>query len=112
LPPLRIESAIAVPGQSFKGLSPEELAHLTNWSRAALASGIDGVEDMMARPWPCPTADAIIGVFRFGEELASFLVIGQDGAWVVANCADGTVSRQVGSLDAALSQLHRLDETM
>jgi hypothetical protein len=104
------QPAISVPAQSFRALSPDDRAYLMNWSRAARLSGIDAVEDMMGRRWPCPVADVIIGVFRFGEELASWLVIGQDGEWVVACCAAGTVSGKFDSLATVLSRLHSLED--
>jgi hypothetical protein len=80
-----------------------------DWQRLALSIGIDAVEDLKARPWPGPVADAVIGLFRSGEEMANWLVIGHDGTWVVACCTDGTVSRQFDSLAAALSMLHPLE---
>jgi hypothetical protein len=67
------------------------------------------LEDLRARPWPRPVADTVIGIFRFGEEMAAWMVIGQDGAWVAANCSDGMVSRQFDSLAGALSQIHPVE---
>jgi hypothetical protein len=83
---------------------------LRDWWKQALPAGIDMIEDLMARPWPRPVADAIIGVFRSGEELAAWMVIGRDGAWVVASCTDGKVSRTFASLAAALSHIHPVDD--
>jgi hypothetical protein len=84
--------------------------YLQNWRKLALPAGIDMVEDMVARPWPCLIADSILGVFRFGEDMAAWLVIGQEGTWVVAHCGDGTVSEQYHSLAEALSQVYPLED--
>jgi hypothetical protein len=42
--------------------------------------------------------------------MAAWMVIGQDGAWVVANCSDGMVSRKFDSLAGALSQVHPAED--
>src|SRR5258708_25771100 len=96
--------------QPFRGLTPDERTHLQKWWKLALPAGIDMLEDLRARPWPCPVADTIIGIFRFGEEMATWMVIGQDGAWVAANCSDGMISRQFDSLASALSQVHPVED--
>ena len=96
--------------QPFRGLTPDEHAYLQNWHKLAAMVGIDSVEDLMSRPWPCPVADAIIGVYSFGEEMAKWMVIGQDGIWVVACCSDGTVSKQFDSLEGALSYLQPVED--
>ena len=98
--------------EAFRTLTPEERVYLQNWWKQASSAAIDMVEDLMARPWPRPVADAIIGVFRSGEELAAWMVIGRDGAWVVASCSDGKVSRPVETLAGALSQIHPLDDSI
>jgi hypothetical protein len=64
----------------------------------------------MTRPWPRPVAETIIGVFRTGEELAAWMVIGRDGAWVVACCGDGMISRPFETLAAALAHIHPVDD--
>jgi hypothetical protein len=99
-----------LPTQPFRGLTPDERTHLQKWWKLALPAGIDMLEDLGARPWPCPVADTIIGIFRFGEEMAAWMIIGQDGAWVVANCSDGMISRQFDSLASALSQVHPVED--
>src|SRR4051794_21506463 len=101
--PSRIQP-VTLSGEAYRSLSPSERTYLLQWRMAAGASGIDAVEDLMERPWPCPLADAIIGVFRSGEDQANWLVIGQDGTWVVACCSDGAISAQFDSLADALSQ--------
>jgi hypothetical protein len=92
--------------QSFSALSPDERHHLREWQSAARAIGIDAVEDMASRPWPCPIADTVIGVFQAGTEAAPWLVIGHDGAWAVACCAEGMVSRTLHSLAEALGVIY------
>lgn len=103
--PNRTAPSASLPGHAFRALTPDERAHLSNWRRASLSAGIDAVEDLTSRPWPGPIADAVIGVFRFGEAVASWLVIGQDGQWVIACCTDNSVSEQFDSLAAALMRL-------
>jgi hypothetical protein len=100
---LRIESSRTMPAPAFSGLSANERTCLQVWQDAARAAGVDAVEDLRQRPWPCPIADAIIGVFRRGDDQASWIVVGQDGQWVVACCASGGVSRPFGSLADALA---------
>ena len=92
--------------QSFSTLSPDELRHLREWQAAAKAIGIDAVEDLASRPWPCPIADTVIGVFQAGTETAPWLVIGHNGAWAVACCTEGTVSRTSHSLAEALGVIY------
>jgi len=105
-----MQPIISSPAQSFRALTPDERVYLQEWWKRALPSGIDMIEDLRARPWPCPIADTIIGMFRRGEEMAAWMVIGQDGAWVVACCSDGTVTRQFDSLAEALAQVHPVDD--
>jgi hypothetical protein len=92
--------------QSFSGLSPSELRHLREWRNAAAAIDVDAVEDLASRPWPCPIAGTVIGVFQKGVETAGWLVVGQDASWVVACCLQGTVSRAFHSLAEALATIY------
>jgi hypothetical protein len=105
----RAQTALAAPLPRFEGLSATDRTYLQDWRHAAQVSGIDAVDDMMLRPWPCPVADVIIGVFRAGEERATWLVIGHNGSWAVAGCADGSVSDSVETLVEALSLIHPLE---
>jgi hypothetical protein len=108
----RTQTAALPLAEPFRLLTPEEQVYLQTWWKQAAPAGIDTVEDLMARPWPRPVADAIIGVFRSGEELATWMVIGRSGAWVVASCSDGKVSTPVDTLAAALSQIHPVDDSI
>jgi hypothetical protein len=101
---------MSLPAQPFHGLTPDERTYLQKWWRLAVPAGIDMLEDLKARPWPSPVADTIIGVFRLGEEMAAWMIIGQDGSWVVASCSDGMVSRHFDSLAGALSQVHPVED--
>jgi len=92
--------------QSFNELSPDERRHLREWQRAASRIGVDAVEDLASRPWPSRVADTIIGVFRVGLETAPWLVIGHNGAWAVACCTEGSVSRELRSLAEALAVIY------
>ncbi len=104
----RAQPSLAAPQPSFDALSAMERSYLMDWRRAAQSVGIDAVDDMMQRPWPCPVADVIIGVFKSGDDRATWLIIGHNGAWAVATCAEGTVSHSVESLAEALSLIHPL----
>ena len=99
------------PAEPFRALTPEERVYLQGWWKQASIAGIETIEDLMTRPWPRPVAETIIGVFRTGEELATWMVIGRDGAWVVASCSDGTVSGASDTLAAALAQIHPVDDS-
>lgn len=73
---------------------------------AARVIGIDAVEDLTVRPWPCPITGIVIGVFQASVTAADWLVIGHNGAWAVAACADGQVSRTLHSLAEALAVIY------
>lgn len=89
--------------QALHALTANERSCLRRWQIAARDLGIDLVEDLADRPWPCQVAAAVIGVYQAGRETASWLVIGHNGRWAVADCAAGTVSRAVASLADALA---------
>jgi hypothetical protein len=99
-------SDIAYDYQEFGGLSPTERRYLETWQRAARVAGIDAIEDLSERAWPCSVDGAVIGVFVEGDEAASWLVVKHNGRWAVACCADCTVSRSVESLTEALAELY------
>ena len=97
------QALFAPPVAGFSELSANERRTLEGWLAASRAAGIEAVEDLRVRPWPEPGAHSIIGVFKAGHLLASWLIVGQEGAWAVASCADGEVSRRVVSLAEALT---------
>jgi hypothetical protein len=97
---------IAHAAREFAGLSSTERRYLERWQRAARAVGIDTIEDLSQRPWPCSVEGAVIGVFVEGGEAAAWLVVKHSGRWAVARCADSTVSRSVESLADALAELY------
>jgi hypothetical protein len=105
----RIELARSLPKSAFPALSAGERVCLEEWQRTVWLCGIDAVEDLAGRPWPCTVAETIIGVFRQGEEQAGWLVVGQEGQWAVATCASGEVSAPVASLSDALSLVCPID---
>jgi hypothetical protein len=107
--PSRIGLVRSLPSAAFPALTAGERVHLEEWQRTVWLHGIDAVEDLAQRSWPCAVADTIIGVFRQGENQAAWLVVGQDGKWAVASCASGDVSQPVDSLADALSLVCRLD---
>lgn len=93
---------------SFSGLSAAERSYLRRWQAEARRVGIDGVEDLAHRPWPCPVQGVVIGVFGHGAEAAQWLVIGQNCSWAVAHCVEGTVSPPFENLPEALATIYRL----
>ena len=99
-------SDIAYDFQDFGGLSPRERRYLEHWQRAAHAAGIDAIEDLSERPWPCSVDGVVIGVFAEGDEAATWLVVKHNGRWAVACCADCTVSPSVETLADALTELY------
>ncbi len=109
LPRTRIELARSLPKSAFPALSAGERVCLEEWQRTVWLCGIDAVEDLAGRPWPCTVAETIIGVFRQGEDQAGWLVVGQAGQWAVATCASGAVSEPVTSLSDALSLVCPID---
>ena len=80
----RAQTAPVVPLPRFEGLSVTDRTYLQDWRHAAQDIGIDAVDDMM-------------------------LVIGHNGSWAVARCADGAVSHSVETLGEALSLIHPLE---
>jgi hypothetical protein len=96
-------AVLVAPHQGFHGLSPAERLSLSRWLAAAREAGIDAAEDLGTRPWPSEAAQTIIGVFKSGHLLASWLVVGKDGDWAVACCADGLVSPPLATLSDALA---------
>lgn len=89
-------------GTAFPGLPERDRRVLARWLDAARSAGIDSAEDLTARAWPVAAADCIIGVFKAGHLLASWLVVGHGGTWAVACCADATVSASFAQLTDAL----------
>ena len=104
-----MELARSLPKSAFPALSAGERVYLEEWLRTVWLRGIDAVEDLAGRPWPCTVAETIIGVFRQGEDQAGWLVVGQEGQWAVATCASGEVSQPVASLSDALSLVCPID---
>ena len=93
--------------QSFGGLSSDERRHLREWQVSAMAIGIDAVEDFTARPCPsCSVLGTVIGVFTAGSKAARWLAVCEEGAWAVASCSEGHVSRPLNSLTEALAVIH------
>jgi hypothetical protein len=64
-------SDIAYDYREFGGLGQMERRYLEQWQRAARVVGIDAVEDLAQRPWPCSVDGAVIGIFVEGDETAA-----------------------------------------
>jgi len=104
--------AVLARDRGFHGLNPLQRRVLSRWLAAAQPAGIDAAEDLAERPWPGAAAESIIGVFKAGHLLASWLVVGQGGTWAVACCADGAVSPSFDDLAEALALICPVEETI
>jgi hypothetical protein len=93
-------------GAASFGLSVEDRRHLLAWLEEARPSGIDATEDLRLRPWPMPVTAQVIGVYRSGLTMATWLVVGQNGLWTVVSVAEGTVLATRPTLAAALAVIH------
>ena len=99
--------AHTAPEHTFPGLSAAERRTLAGWVAHARNAGIDGAQDLSVRAWPESAVNTnIIGIFRSGHVLASWLIVGQGGSWAVASCGNGEVSQGVASLAEALALVH------
>src|SRR6185437_6961166 len=105
-------AVLSAPDYAFRGLSAAERRSLSRWLADVRSAGIDAAEDLSSRPWAGPAADTIIGVLRWGDVLASWVVIGQSGSWALACCADGEVSGACDSLSKALAVVCKPRQTL
>jgi len=96
----------AATSSTSTGLSVEDRIHLLAWVESARAGGIDATEDLRLRPWPIPVSAQVIGVFRAGEGMAAWLVVGQNGLWSVVSVAESEVVATLPSLAEALAIIH------
>lgn len=93
-------------GPASFGLSVEDRRHLLAWLDEARISGIDATEDLRMRPWPMPVTAQVIGVYRSGMTMATWLVVGQNGLWTVVSVSEGTILATRPTLAAALAIIH------
>jgi len=100
------DPSTSAPASNVQGLTVEERLQLLAWTNAVRPHGIDATEDLRLRPWPVPIAANVIGVFRIGEGMASWLVVGQNGAWTVVSVSEGTVMDTRPTLAGALAMIH------
>jgi hypothetical protein len=104
--------ARAAPAQAdraFGGLSFAERRTLVGWIAAAREGGIETAEDLGLRRWPGIGSETVIGVFKSGHLLASWLIVGNGDRWAVASCGDNAVSSRVSSLADALALVYPRD---
>jgi hypothetical protein len=95
------------PPRKAPGLAVEERRQLLTWLDSARANGIDATEDLRSRAWPVAIGADLIGVFREGETMASWLMVAQDGLWTVVAVVDGGVLATRPTLAEALTIIHR-----
>ena len=88
------------------GLTVDERRYLMAWIESARANGIDATEDLRLRPWPVPISASVIGVFRAGESIATWLVVGQNGLWTVILVDSGDIVTTQPALSEALAAIH------
>jgi len=100
------QPVVPVTANAFGGLSTLERRTLADWIAAARKGGIDTAEDLGVRSWPGVGSENIIGVFKSGHLLASWLIVGHSGSWAVASCGDNAVSRRVAGLADALALVY------
>jgi hypothetical protein len=93
-------------GPASLELSVEDRRHLLSWLDTARANGIDATEDLRMRPWPKEVTAQVIGVFRTGMTMATWLVVGQNDLWTVVSVAESTVLATRPTLAAALAVIH------
>lgn len=105
-PPRAANPSSGSPAPASSGLSVEDRRHLLAWLDEARMSGIDATEDLRLRPWPMPITAQVIGVYRSGLTMATWLVVGQNGLWTVVSVAEGTVLATRPTLAAALAIIH------
>ncbi|HXT80837.1 MAG TPA: hypothetical protein VN702_14835 [Acetobacteraceae bacterium] len=92
----------------FDRLTEADRRYLAHWLEHARESGIDDVRDLSRRGTLAagiPADLSIIGVYRAGQALASWLVVGRRDGWVAASCTQGTVSC-VRDLPGSLALIH------
>ncbi len=94
------------------GLTVDERRYLMAWIESARASGIDATEDLRLRPWPVPISASVIGVFRAGESIATWLVVGQNGLWTVILVASGHIVTTQPTLAEVLAEIHQPEGSM
>jgi hypothetical protein len=93
--------------EALAALDPADRHLLSAW--LAARDGIDAVLDLSPRPWRIPGDRSVIGVFETGRAQASWLIVAERSVWVVAQCADGTVSEPCATLAEILTLIdHRL----
>jgi len=103
--------------ETCAALDPADRDLLSAW--LAAHDRIDAVLDLSPRAWRIPGGRipggripgdrTIIGVFETGRPQASWLIVAEQSVWVLAHCADGTVSEPCATLAEILALIdHRL----
>jgi hypothetical protein len=81
---------------TFTGLDPASRIALSDWLDGIAAREgarvIDTVMDLSHRPWQVFETPTVIGVFEHGRHAATWLIIGYQSEWTLAQCEDGLVS--------------------
>lgn len=93
-------------------LSDAERDFLAIWAERSRPAGIAAVENLRDRAWPMSVEEAnVLGVFREGERLAAWLVVGRTGGWAVASCRRGDVIGSAATLAEVLELIHPAPST-
>lgn len=87
---------------AFAGLSKPDQRVLADWLAAMQHRGIETAIDFSRRDWGTADLEVIIGIFRTGQPLASWLLVRYRSQWAVATVADETISAVRATLEDAL----------
>lgn len=92
-----------LPEGTFTGLNATDRQTLSDW--LDMASGIDTVVDLAARPWNIPGTTAILGVFEADSKEASWLIARCAEGWMLTRRLDGFISGVSTSLSDILTMI-------
>jgi hypothetical protein len=88
----RREASRVSQAQLHTRLGKADGAILTDWLERAEGRGIDDAIDLSVRPWNIDGACVIVGIFERNQPEASWLIVQCSAGWMLADCADGSVS--------------------
>jgi hypothetical protein len=91
------------PAGRFEGLEDTDRQVLERWLAGVSHLGIDAAIDLSSRPWNLPASCVIIGVFKRGAKVASWLLVGDGLGWTLVNCATNDIAGAADTLASALA---------
>ena len=87
----------------YAGLCFEERAILDEW--LSRTRHVDAVVDLSDRLWNIGIAGPILGIFRYGCDQASWLIVRSGTDWGLADCEDRSVLSAQTSLTEVLTRI-------